>query len=61
MAELMGKSLAKIHDGDVIHGDLTTSNMLLQEDTSHLVCYITMHSVSCFEKRALLYSNPDTT
>lgn len=30
LAELTGRILAKMHDGDVIHGDLTTSNMLLR-------------------------------
>ncbi|CAN9512134.1 unnamed protein product [Ophioblennius macclurei] len=36
LAERVGKILAKMHDEDVIHGDLTTSNMLLRhgaEDT----------------------------
>lgn len=28
----MGQILAKMHDEDVIHGDLTTSNMLLRGD-----------------------------
>lgn len=35
LVERMGQILAKMHDEDVIHGDLTTSNMLLrpaQED-----------------------------
>lgn len=30
LAERMGQILAKMHDQDVIHGDLTTSNMLLR-------------------------------
>ncbi|TKS71179.1 TP53-regulating kinase [Collichthys lucidus] len=30
LAERMGHILAKMHDEDVIHGDLTTSNMLLR-------------------------------
>lgn len=30
LAERMGQILAKMHDEDVIHGDLTTSNMLLR-------------------------------
>lgn len=28
----IGNNLAKIHDADIIHGDLTTSNMILGED-----------------------------
>lgn len=31
LAEEMGKILAKMHDEDVVHGDLTTSNMLLRQ------------------------------
>jgi len=27
----IGKSIAKIHDNDIIHGDLTTSNIILKE------------------------------
>ncbi|RVE61153.1 hypothetical protein OJAV_G00167870 [Oryzias javanicus] len=30
LAKLIGQILAKMHDEDVIHGDLTTSNMLLR-------------------------------
>ncbi|XP_042369402.1 EKC/KEOPS complex subunit TP53RK, partial [Plectropomus leopardus] len=30
LAERVGQILAKMHDEDVIHGDLTTSNMLLR-------------------------------
>ncbi|XP_069574849.1 EKC/KEOPS complex subunit TP53RK [Brachyistius frenatus] len=33
LAERMGQILAKMHDEDVIHGDLTTSNMLLRHGT----------------------------
>ncbi|XP_004086940.1 TP53-regulating kinase [Oryzias latipes] len=38
LAELTGRILAKMHDEDVIHGDLTTSNMLLRRsaDSSEL-------------------------
>lgn len=34
LAEKMGRILAKMHDEDVIHGDLTTSNMLLKPERS---------------------------
>ncbi|XP_006000538.3 EKC/KEOPS complex subunit TP53RK [Latimeria chalumnae] len=39
LAEKMGKILAEVHDEDVIHGDLTTSNMLLRSpaDNHNLV------------------------
>jgi TP53 regulating kinase-like protein len=29
---LVGVQLAKMHQGDVIHGDLTTSNMMLRRN-----------------------------
>uniref|UniRef100_W5M266 non-specific serine/threonine protein kinase n=1 Tax=Lepisosteus oculatus TaxID=7918 RepID=W5M266_LEPOC len=32
LVERMGQILAKMHDEDVVHGDLTTSNMLLRGD-----------------------------
>lgn len=28
----IGKDVAKLHDADIIHGDLTTSNMILEND-----------------------------
>ncbi|GAA6085297.1 EKC/KEOPS complex subunit TP53RK [Tachysurus ichikawai] len=34
LAQKMGRILAKMHDEDVIHGDLTTSNMLLKPELS---------------------------
>lgn len=34
LAEKTGRILAKMHDEDVIHGDLTTSNMLLKPESS---------------------------
>uniref|UniRef100_A0A8C4NDN3 non-specific serine/threonine protein kinase n=1 Tax=Eptatretus burgeri TaxID=7764 RepID=A0A8C4NDN3_EPTBU len=30
LAEIVGRTLAHLHDQDIIHGDLTTSNMLLR-------------------------------
>jgi len=32
IAEQIGKEIAKLHDNDIIHGDLTTSNMIYVED-----------------------------
>jgi TP53 regulating kinase-like protein len=32
IAEQIGQEIAKIHDSDIIHGDLTTSNMIYVED-----------------------------
>ncbi|KAI8504757.1 TP53 regulating kinase [Branchiostoma belcheri] len=30
----IGKTLATMHDGDIIHGDLTTSNIMLKQDAT---------------------------
>ncbi len=32
----IGKNIAKLHDANIVHGDLTTSNMLLQEHSEQL-------------------------
>ncbi len=32
ICKMVGESIAKLHDADIIHGDLTTSNMILKED-----------------------------
>ncbi|KAL8029066.1 hypothetical protein ABFX02_14G204600 [Erythranthe guttata] len=37
IATQIGNAIGKIHDGGLIHGDLTTSNMLIRHDTSKLV------------------------
>ena len=33
----VGKNIAKLHDSDIIHGDLTTSNMILKENKVYFV------------------------
>ena len=35
----LGKSIAKIHNQDIIHGDLTTSNMMLKDKELYLIDY----------------------
>jgi Kae1-associated kinase Bud32 len=37
LADSIGVTLAKMHDVDVVHGDLTTSNLMLREDNISLV------------------------
>lgn len=37
VCEQIGKNIAKLHDADIIHGDLTTSNMIL---VGEKVCFI---------------------
>ncbi|KAF9942776.1 TP53 regulating kinase [Mortierella alpina] len=37
VASLIGKALGRMHNIDVIHGDLTTSNLLMREETGAVV------------------------
>ncbi|MCO5597552.1 hypothetical protein L7F22_051630 [Adiantum nelumboides] len=37
IATMIGISIARLHDGGLIHGDLTTSNMLIHRETQDLV------------------------
>lgn len=37
VATQIGDALGKLHDGGLIHGDLTTSNMLVRSSTNQLV------------------------
>ncbi|OAJ41164.1 Kae1-associated kinase Bud32 [Batrachochytrium dendrobatidis JEL423] len=37
IAESIGSDLAQMHDMDLIHGDLTTSNIIVRRDTRTLV------------------------
>ena len=32
ICKMMGKNIARLHDSDIIHGDLTTSNMILKDE-----------------------------
>lgn len=38
LMDMIGVEIAKMHLADIIHGDLTTSNMMLRKQTSDLVC-----------------------
>ena len=37
VCKLIGKSTAKLHDADIIHGDLTTSNMILKNNKIYFI------------------------
>lgn len=37
LAGLIGKNLSLMHDSNIIHGDLTTSNMIFKEDTLYFI------------------------
>lgn len=50
----IGDAIGKLHDGGLIHGDLTTSNMLLKSGTNQLVSFLLflfVFSSSYFEGR----------
>lgn len=38
IAVQIGDAIGKLHDGGLVHGDLTTSNMLIRSATNQLVC-----------------------
>ncbi|CAL1532365.1 unnamed protein product [Lymnaea stagnalis] len=73
VAEVIGKTLSKMHANNIIHGDLTTSNMLLQGDPHDLKLVLIDFGLSSFEasaedkgvdlyvlERAFLSSHPNT-
>lgn len=37
IATQIGNAVGKLHDGGLIHGDLTTSNMIIKRDNNRLV------------------------
>lgn len=43
IASQIGDAIGKIHDGGLIHGDLTTSNMLMENGTNQLVSSFCTH------------------
>lgn len=73
LAEKIGKLLSTMHSGKVIHGDLTTSNMLLRGDPADLDIVLIDFGLSFSEglpedkgvdlyvfERALLSTHPNT-
>lgn len=40
IAMQIGQAIGKLHDGGLIHGDLTTSNLLIRAATNQLVSYL---------------------
>ncbi len=37
LCKSIGKSVGRLHNGDIIHGDITTSNMILVDDRVHFI------------------------
>ncbi|KAK3731753.1 hypothetical protein RRG08_035422 [Elysia crispata] len=52
LAEVIGQTLAKMHTNNIIHGDLTTSNMLLEGDPKDLSLFLIDFGLSSFEASA---------
>ena len=44
LANEIGVKLAKLHDSDIIHGDLTTSNMILDKEIVFIDFGLSFHS-----------------
>lgn len=53
IARQIGKNVSLMHDANVIHGDLTTSNLILKDDEIYFIDFgLGFHSVK-FEDRAV--------
>jgi TP53 regulating kinase-like protein len=50
---LTGKSVAKLHDADIIHGDLTTSNMILKDNKIYFIDFGLGFNSHKFEDKAV--------
>ena len=37
ICKMIGESIAKLHNNNIIHGDITTSNMIFQDDRIHFI------------------------
>ena len=56
VCEQIGKSLAKLHDNNIIHGDLTTSNLLLKEKKVYFIDFgLSFHSQKIEDKAVDLH------
>lgn len=50
---LVGKSVAKLHESNIIHGDLTTSNMLIKDNNVFLIDFGLSEIKDSFEAKAV--------
>jgi TP53 regulating kinase-like protein len=53
VCKLIGKSVAKLHDADIIHGDLTTSNMILKDKKLYFIDFGLGFNSHKFEDKAV--------
>lgn len=53
ICRLLGESVAKLHDSDIIHGDLTTSNMILRNNKIYLIDFGLGFNSHKFEDKAV--------
>uniref|UniRef100_A0A4W5MSI4 non-specific serine/threonine protein kinase n=1 Tax=Hucho hucho TaxID=62062 RepID=A0A4W5MSI4_9TELE len=61
LAKKMGQILAKMHDEDVVHGDLTTSNMLLKAGAHYISALPEDNGVDMYVlEKAFLSTHPYT-
>ena len=49
----IGQNIAKLHDSDIIHGDLTTSNMILKENLVYFIDFGLSYESSKSEDKAV--------
>ena len=53
---ILGKSLAKLHDNNIIHGDLTTSNLILNGKKVYFIDFgLSFHSQKIEDKAVDLH------
>lgn len=52
-ARVVGERVARLHDENIIHGDLTTSNMLLRAGTLHFIDFGLSFTSSSTEDKAV--------
>ena len=53
VCKLIGESTAKLHDADIIHGDLTTSNMILKDNKIYFIDFGLGFTSHKFEDKAV--------
>jgi len=53
ISEKIGKSISKLHDKNIIHGDLTTSNMILKKDKIYIIDFGLGYQNGKYEDKAV--------